>query len=174
MTRIGSIVAAALGVAVFATPALPVTIANSQWSTKGRSVAVVKGLGKAKNDAELLLTFFTGGDARGVDAFDRTFLGTYVVTGKKQNKAEISLDTASTTLLEDVIEGHIEDAVLRKAKEVVDVRVDIGTVRTKAHFNKNGTKVKLKMKVKGFGSADIDPRRRKTTYTVRTKGGPSL
>ena len=102
------------------------------------------------------------------------FTGTYLVTGKKQNKAVLSLDTGSTTLLESVIESQIEDAVLRKANRSIEVTVDIGTVSIKAHFNKKGTKVKVKMKAKAFGRSDIDPRARKTTYTVSTKGGPSL
>lgn len=174
MSRTRRLAATLVGVVALAAPAWPVTVDNTQWATSGRSVARVRGIGKAKADASLLLTFFAGGDARAVDAFDRTFTGGYVVTGNKQNKADLSLDTASTTLLESVIESDIEKAVLRKANQAVEVTVDITTVTAKAHFNKKGTKVKLKLKAKAIGSADIDLKRRKASYTVTTKGGPSL
>lgn len=174
MTRFGTLAAALVGVAVLATPALPVTVENTQWATSGRSIAKVKGLGKAKGDASLLVTFFAGGDATAEDAFDREFSGGYVVTGRKRNKVEFSLDTASTSLLESVIESDVEAAVLRKAGRSVEVTADITTVTAKASFNKKGTKMRFKLKAKAVGSADIDLERRRATYTVRTKGEPTF
>ena len=119
MIRIGSIVAAALGVAVLATPALPVTIANTQWSTSGRSVAVVKGLGKAKNDAELLLTFFTGGDARGVDA-ERVDRGLEDLGhgGAHADVVEADVDVAALTLgVEAVVLDHGNTGLARQVDD---------------------------------------------------------
>ena len=72
MPRQRTYIASLLGVALLAVPALPVTIGNTAWTTSGRSIAKVKGLGKSKGDADLLLTFFTGGDVRVEDAFEHT------------------------------------------------------------------------------------------------------
>jgi hypothetical protein len=167
-------IAVALFVATLAAPAFPVTIANTGWTIYGKASAKVKGLGKAKNDVLHDVTFFDAGDVRAVDAFERTFTGTYVEKGRRTDRIDVSLSTASTSLLEDVIEGDIEAAILAKTGETANVTVDVTTVAMKVRVNKRRTTIKLRMKAKAIGSADIDVRRRKTTYTVRAKGGAWL
>lgn len=174
MTRTRSCLAALVGVAALATPALPVTVANTAWNTTGKAIAKVKGLGRSKTDAELLLQFYAGGDARAEDAFERVFTGTYGVTGRKLDKVEMTLDTGSTTRLESLIESEIEAAVLRKAGESVDVTVDVTSIKARADVNGKGTKIRFKLKAKAIGYADVDLKRRRTSYTVSTKGAPAF
>jgi len=174
-TALRALATAALVCAV-ATPALPVDLSNTVWLTSGTSVAKVKGLagGRAKGTADLSFNFGGDGSVTVVDDHEHRFTGTWTPEGRKGTRATLAIDGASTTLLESVLEDDIARAVAEKGGGSVVVSADVTSVTARSTFNRKGTKMRFRLKVKAIGSADVDPRRRHASYLIRTKGVPAF